>query len=379
MGTFFSISLIVFFKQNNRKINPKTTNDTQTSNSQNINTFLPPDLLPLLKTSPGDGLDDIPASCVTDECKWHQQQSRRRNTLRSTCKRYEFPNITKDVLQHVLVSDKHKLLYCYVPKVACTNWKKIMLHLNGKNATDSHKTPIPSLSKLSNVEIAVRVRDYTKIMIVRNPHERLLSAYNEKIVNYSPYSDNIRKHFGRIMHINHIKYFIRKYYSLYPNSTKESLLLNRTMKIEEDTNTWVSFQEFLRYVSNPEFSLDEGSEEHWKEMYRLCSPCSIQYDFIGKLETISDDTKYILSHIGAENLTNIMNTKPHATNSSSENKVQAAYRGVTEEDILQFEKRFGKDMELFGYERPKAITKLRTEAEDLKYSMGKLEDLFYLH
>ena len=79
------------------------------------------------------------------------------------------------------------------------------------------------------------------------------------------------------------------------------------------------------------------------------------------------------------NLTSIMNTKPHATNSSSENKVRDAFTQVTEEDIVQFEKRFEMDMALFGYERPKAITRLRTEAEDLKYSMGKLEDLFYLH
>ncbi|XP_072017929.1 carbohydrate sulfotransferase 13-like [Amphiura filiformis] len=331
--------------------------------------------------NPKATLDDKMEFC-DEECQkyeWNQEQSRRRNTLQNACNKFEFQNnITHDVLQHILVSDKHKLLYCYVPKVACTNWKKIMLSLNGVNATEVHKTHIPNLEKMTATEIAVRLRDYRKIMIVRNPHERLLSAYNEKMVNYSPYSDGIRKHYGRIMHINNIKYFIRKYYSLYPNSTKESALLKRTLKIEEDRNTWVSFQEFLRYVSNTEYSLDEEPEEHWRQMYRLCSPCSIQYDYIGKLETIADDTKYILSQIGADGLASVMETKPHATNSSNEEKVQNMYQQVTEEDVLKFEKRFEKDMALFGYERPKAITSLRTEAEDLKHSMGKLEYLFYL-
>lgn len=29
-------------------------------------------------------------------------------------------------LNHFIVDNKHKVVYCYIPKVACTTWKKIM-------------------------------------------------------------------------------------------------------------------------------------------------------------------------------------------------------------------------------------------------------------
>jgi hypothetical protein len=46
-------------------------------------------------------------------------------------------SIPRKTLEHIIVDDRYKVLFCYIPKVACTNLKRVFLLLTGKmNATD---------------------------------------------------------------------------------------------------------------------------------------------------------------------------------------------------------------------------------------------------
>ena len=298
--------------------------------------------------------------------KWQHEQQTRRETIKRTCDGIlsQSENLTTDVLKHVLVSDKYKVLYCSVPKGGCSNWKRIILLLNGKNVTKVHRSFIPSLMGFSKESVKRRLSEYTKFLIVRNPHERLLSAYNEKFQKRSSFTIPFQKRFAPIIR-NHSLNVLQQKFNLNIREYNE-----RLTKIAESPDI-VSFQEFIRYVGDVHNKLEDQPEEHWREINRLCDPCSVQYDFIGKLETMADDAKYILSHIGAPTLTNIANTMPHhATNSSSDNKIQSAFRQVTEEDVVQFEKRFKMDMELFDYKRPSGITQFKSEEEDRRDALS---------
>lgn len=73
----------------------------------------------------------------------------RRQHLRQMCSRYKgevfrttknvllgeypdaYPNITRFQQQHILVDHGNQLLYCFVPKIGSTNWKKVFLMLRG--------------------------------------------------------------------------------------------------------------------------------------------------------------------------------------------------------------------------------------------------------
>ena len=37
--------------------------------------------------------------------------------------------------------------------------------------------------------------------------------------------------------------------------------------------------------------------EHWMNFWELCFPCDIEYDFILKLESISEESEWLLSHL----------------------------------------------------------------------------------
>ncbi|CAH2228110.1 jg23482 [Pararge aegeria aegeria] len=115
--------------------------------------------------------------------------------VQETCSRlslkWNLEDLPRSLLEHILVDDEHKLLYCYVPKVACTNWKRILMILEGKwNDTDVLSVPASlahspgmfrNLSTVSKEERDVMLENYHKMIIVRNPFERLLSAYRNKL------------------------------------------------------------------------------------------------------------------------------------------------------------------------------------------------------
>ncbi len=107
-------------------------------------------------------------------------------------------------LTNLVVDDKHKIMYCYIPKIGCTNWKlKLALMIGEVNKTwltDSllWESPVHSKHGMATVglrmlnsytldEMSYRIKNYYKFVFVRYPLERLLSAYRNK---FEPREDN---------------------------------------------------------------------------------------------------------------------------------------------------------------------------------------------
>ncbi|XP_010011318.1 PREDICTED: carbohydrate sulfotransferase 14, partial [Nestor notabilis] len=89
--------------------------------------------------------------------------------------------------RHLLVSDKYRFLYCYVPKVACSNWKRILKVLDGAlESVDvkvkmDHKSDLVFLGDMAPAEISYRLKHYYKFVFVRNPMERLVIGSYERL------------------------------------------------------------------------------------------------------------------------------------------------------------------------------------------------------
>lgn len=184
------------------------------------------------------------------------------------------PGQRRTLLRHIIVNDKYKFLYCYVPKVACSNWKRVLKVLDGSLASVDaklkmdHKSDLVFLADLSAEQIRYRLRHYYKFLFVREPLERLLSAYRNK--------------FGEI----------KEYQQRYGQEIIRRYRKNPAASKGDD----VTFSEFLQYLVDED---EEKMNEHWMPIYNLCQPCAVPYDFIGSYERLREDANQVLETINA--------------------------------------------------------------------------------
>jgi len=270
-------------------------------------------------------------------------QKERRARINDICDRYDIKGspleLDRTDLSQLIVDDQNGILYCYIPKVACTNWKRIMMILTGSSkgetnpldiqASDSHlKNGFKTLNQFSNSEILYRVNHYLKFMFVRHPFERLLSAYKNKF--HERYSVYFQKKFGRKI--------IRRYR---PEAKAESLVYGND----------VTFREFVTYVLDPRTHI-EGLNEHWRQYYKLCHPCHIPYDVIGKYETLYPDARVVLEKAQVDHKVSFPTYPPSFKKAKTIDYIRDFYSTIPSQDIRDLKATYGLDFEFFGYKYP---------------------------
>nr|XP_039260304.1 carbohydrate sulfotransferase 9-like isoform X1 [Styela clava] len=273
---------------------------------------------------------DFPPNSVVEEQKLRFQ------TLEKSCRKLKLnkiiPKDDKGFMKFIsktklYFSDKYKLLACLIPKVGCTNFKKVLLVAEGLvNASDATELSgdihdIANLNlhlqTLSDVkEIKHRLNTYYKVIMVREPLHRMLSAYRNKF-------ENSKNEFFKRM--------AKKLHEKYSNSSIPT----------DKSSPLLSFKEFATHVSST-----DDNNEHWQLFYRLCSPCAVKYDFIAKLETISDDMPFIMNTIGMSNMTFPQNYPPQKR--TDDEKLETYFKEIPDLRGLLV-KKYKYDSELFGY------------------------------
>ncbi|CAH7167934.1 Chst13 [Phodopus roborovskii] len=238
-----------------------------------------------MRKSPLQLLHDLDQGGHSVMAQVHQQ---RRELLHQACSRHTLRQrlLQPEDLRHVLVDDAHRLLYCYVPKVACTNWKRTLLALRGRGdpgsipAHEAHAPGLlPSLADFAPAEVNRRLRDYLAFLFVREPFERLASAYRNKLVQ--PHSAAFQRRYGTRI--------VRR---LRPHAQPDALSRGHDVR----------FAEFLAYLLDPRTRRHEPFNEHWERAHALCHPCLVRYDIVGKFETLADDAAFVLDLVGEPGL-----------------------------------------------------------------------------
>ncbi|XP_078382299.1 carbohydrate sulfotransferase 11-like [Oculina patagonica] len=257
----------------------------------------------------------------------HVMNLERQATVREFCKQNNRSNETVNTkkLDNIIVDEKFKILFCYIPKVSCSQWKTVMASLNRTKSRNwihdagnfkfLHQYPTDEAEKM--------LKSYFKFVFVREPFERLLSAYLDKF--YGGQDPGFHKNFGQEI--------IRRY---------------RPGGKPEDKN--ITFDEFVNYVIN----IGDGYwNEHWKTYDKLCYPCGVHYDFIGRFENLEDEARYVLEISGINTELNI--SFPQVKPSSTFSKVPFFYSQIAKERLYRVVQLFEDDSEMFGYDLPNSF------------------------
>ncbi|XP_062969272.1 carbohydrate sulfotransferase 8 [Cynocephalus volans] len=220
----------------------------------------------------------------------HQSQQERKRVMREACAKYRASSsrraVTPRHVSRIFVEDRHRVLYCEVPKAGCSNWKRVLMVLAGlarstadlQHNTVHYGSALRRLDTFDRQGILQRLSTYTKVLFVREPFERLVSAFRDKFEHPNSYYHPV---FGKAI--------LARYRA---NASREALR----------TGSGVRFPEFVQYLLDVHRPV--GMDIHWDHVSRLCSPCLIDYDFVGKFESMEDDSNFFLSLIHApRNLT----------------------------------------------------------------------------
>ncbi|XP_017558692.1 carbohydrate sulfotransferase 12 [Pygocentrus nattereri] len=294
-----------------------------------------------------------------------QRQDSRKQMIHDLCssnssldfpgKNRTFDDIPNKELDHLIVDDRHGIIYCYVPKVACTNWKRIMIVLSESLLVDGvpYQDPldVPAelihnsslhftfnkfwkrYGKFSRHLMKIKLKKYTKFLFVRDPFVRLISAYRNKLEQVN---EDFYKRFAVIM--------LKKYgnYSDPPASVVDAFA----------AGIRPTFSNFIQYLLDPDTEKAMPFNEHWRQMYRLCHPCQINYDFVGKLETLDEDAEHLLRILRVDNVVEFPPSHRNMTVSSWE---QDWFANIPYESRKELYKLYEADFRLFGYSKPEKL------------------------
>jgi Sulfotransferase family len=215
------------------------------------------------------------------------------------------------------VSEKHKLVYCPIQKVACSSlklwWAELMdgssekfilidkygnpcvdhFGLNARYKLLHH--PSPGLGRRSLTE-----DDWLRMVFVRNPWARFVSAFVNKLVPVDPIAYPVLSE----AHLRwsyqeppRVSTALRDLLPWIGNSGREVLRIsNRPWR--HGRKAWkdeLTFRHFVEYVASYDLAEDD-IDLHWRPQYRFLG--NVSFNFVGRFERIDEDFRAVAERLG---------------------------------------------------------------------------------
>jgi hypothetical protein len=234
--------------------------------------------------------------------------------------------------KRILVDDNHKVLYCSIPKVACSSFKTFILtaatgindtHFDVHDSNLLRRVGVKYLTDYDTKERETKLSTYFKFIVVRHPFDRLVSAYKEKFSTPT---------------------LMLKWYQKFIKMTfKENSTFDKDGRIK------LTFDQFLYLIVK--YYETSFNDRHWLSYYEHCHPCNIKYDYIIKLETIEHDLKMFYKNYFKSNerqdVIRRHNGRSNITDKLGE--VTRLFSAIDPTIVKELLKIYEKDFMLFSY------------------------------
>ena len=201
--------------------------------------------------------------------------------------------------QHMLIDERSKTLFCFAPKVGCTNLKLLFFisqglinesELQQKNMAIVNQGLEPVMFKHSfmnrnDAQREYSLKNYFKFIMYRNPLERLVSGYRSKVQQYPL--------IGTMPDTPHYNWLREEVYKFKHAEEYEAWL-----EAGSKTEVQISFPDFIDYwLSNPE---SVRYEQHFRPIAELCHPCRTRFDFYGNFKFFEEDAAVLKLRLHAK-------------------------------------------------------------------------------
>jgi hypothetical protein len=220
------------------------------------------------------------------------------------------------------ISLRHQYVYFAVDKVANSSIKNSLFEIeyapvNKKSLTlyDKRCSPLLSPYQLPNAMLrdVLNSGNYFRFAFVRNPYSRLLSCYLDRILTVS---------------------------------SKPRRQINALISKQGEDFSNVSFDRFIRTICQ---QASPAQNSHWRAQTDDILHGVVEFDFIGKFESLWDDmatvSERIWGKVRPEMANKEINKSPSRTNAST--KLREYYDGELAGMVAD---RFKSDFEAFAYE-----------------------------
>ncbi|PIK36293.1 putative carbohydrate sulfotransferase 14 [Apostichopus japonicus] len=273
------------------------------------------------------------ANIAADDQEIWREQKYRLNQIQSVCNRLNITRLSnppKTYTERMLVDDTNGILFAYIPKVSCSTWKSVF-----RKSRDSHRenrVNYSVLSQYNDTERVKRLDQYKKVLFVRNPFTRLLSAFLSKFRSRG----NLQKSWEIVYGFPIIKRYRP------PELFKKLEVLPRSSLPQMN----ITLTEFIRYIHDrgDEIQLTETSD-HWLPQHIVSHVCEMEFDFIGKYENLALEAPFVLKWSGMSPVATF--PEVHASNALS--VIRQEFGEVPLLHLKSLIQYYSLDFELFGY------------------------------